>query len=89
MKIISEVLELLRDGQWHTLEEIQEKTGLNTFKTLLLSNFLISYNFCIYISGVATIPPCPIKTLKLKDDIIHFLKQLEKLETDMENLKNV
>lgn len=89
MKALNDVLELLRDGKWRSLQAIQEKTGLTTFKTLLLSNFLISYGFCDYISGVAVAPPCPIRAIKLKDDVIRFFENLEKLETNMDGLKNV
>lgn len=89
MITLDTVLKLLHDGQWHSLQEIQEKTRLTTFKTLLLSNFLISYGFCTYMTGTAVAPPCPITALKLNDKVIHFLNELEKFETNMEALKNV
>ena len=89
MKILDDVLEFLQDGQWHSLYSIQEITGLSTFKTKLLANFLISYGFCDYKSGTATTPPCPITALKLKDNVKHFFEQLNKLETNVRDLQNV
>lgn len=84
MKVFDDVLKFLRDSEWHSFQEIQEKTGLTTFKTALLVNFLVSYGFCDYLKGTAT-----IIAVKLKDDIIQFLENLEKIEANMERLKNV
>jgi DNA-binding IclR family transcriptional regulator len=45
MSKISEVLEMLGDGQWHKLEEIQEKIELNEMQMQQITDFLRAYNF--------------------------------------------
>jgi predicted transcriptional regulator len=39
------ILELLSDGQWHKLEELLLKTGLNEQKFEKVTGFLSKYNF--------------------------------------------
>ncbi len=39
------IIELLRDGKWHTLEEISRKTRLHEFKIEILTDFLADYSF--------------------------------------------
>ena len=79
---LDDILKFLRDGRWHSLSEIQEKTGLTTFKTMLLVNFLISYGLCDYTKGTAAIPPCPIKSVKLKEHMIQFLQALDQIDKE-------
>jgi len=38
---------MLKDGQWHWLEEIQQKTGLNRNQFHQVVAFLKGYNFII------------------------------------------
>lgn len=38
-------MELLKDGKWHTLEEMSRKTKLHEFKIELLADFLSDYSF--------------------------------------------
>ncbi|MGB9135582.1 MAG: hypothetical protein WCC63_08415 [Candidatus Bathyarchaeia archaeon] len=42
---IESIIELLRDGKWHTLEEISRKTELHEFKIEILTDFLADYSF--------------------------------------------
>jgi hypothetical protein len=44
---IAEILELLGDEQWHTLEEIQEKMKLNDNQMQQIVGFLKEYNFIV------------------------------------------
>jgi len=46
-----EAIELLSDGVWHEVKDLQEKLGLNDFKTKLLIEFLVNYDFCL-LTGV-------------------------------------
>jgi len=39
------VIELLKDGKWHTIEEIRKKTNLHEFKIEILTQFLADYSF--------------------------------------------
>jgi DNA-binding IclR family transcriptional regulator len=45
MSKISEILEMLGDGQWHRLEEIQERIELNEIQIQQITDFLRAYNF--------------------------------------------
>lgn len=42
---IAKILEMLNDGQWHTLEEIQQKTKITKEQTRQILQFLKEYNF--------------------------------------------
>jgi len=41
---IDEVLELLKNGKWHSLNEVMEKSRLSEFKAETVVNFLAEYN---------------------------------------------
>jgi len=45
MSKITEILEMLGDGQWHKLEEIQQKIELNEIQIQQITDFLRAYNF--------------------------------------------
>jgi DNA-binding IclR family transcriptional regulator len=42
---ISEILEILTDGRWHMLDEIQRKTRLNNAQIEKIMTFLQKYEF--------------------------------------------
>jgi len=42
---IDEVVDLIKDGQWHTLEDIVTKATLPELKTNKILEFLADYNF--------------------------------------------
>lgn len=42
---IAEVLEILNDGQWHTVEEIQRKMKLSKSQIQQITRFLKEYEF--------------------------------------------
>jgi hypothetical protein len=42
------VLEILNDGKWHDLEEIQQKVGINESQGLYITEFLEEYEFIIF-----------------------------------------
>lgn len=42
---ITDILEVLYDGEWHTLEEIQQKTELDRNKFRQVIEFLERYGF--------------------------------------------
>ena len=39
------ILQLLENGEWHHLKDIEEKTQLNGHKVKNITNFLARYNF--------------------------------------------
>ncbi|MGQ9552349.1 MAG: hypothetical protein ACUVUE_07980 [Candidatus Bathycorpusculaceae bacterium] len=45
MSKITEILEMLGDGRWHGLEEIQQKTQLNEIQMQQITDFLRAYSF--------------------------------------------
>ena len=44
---IAEVLEMLEDGKWHTLKEMQEKIKLSENKIQRIVEFLEEYGFVL------------------------------------------
>jgi DNA-binding IclR family transcriptional regulator len=45
LPIIDNILEMLKNGEWHDLDEISERTRLDRFKVELVTDFLAEYNF--------------------------------------------
>lgn len=82
MTKICEAIELLSDGEWHKVKDLQEKLGLNDFKTKLLVEFLVNYDFCLLTGVNRVIPLSVLETgrLKLRTDMLVFLEMLDKLE---------
>ena len=39
------ILEILKDGKWHSIKEIEEKTKLHEFKLQMIIDFLTNFNF--------------------------------------------
>jgi hypothetical protein len=39
------ILRLLRDGQWHDIDEIARRTRLSSLKMQIIAEFLAKYNF--------------------------------------------
>ena len=39
------ILEILKDGKWHSIKEIEEKTKLHEFKLQMVIDFLTNFNF--------------------------------------------
>ena len=70
MEVLNRAMELLKDGKWHDVEELQTKLGLIEFKAKLLVNFLVSYGFCVHVTGNTV-------NIKLKPKVLSFLEELE------------
>jgi DNA-binding IclR family transcriptional regulator len=45
VRSIEQILRLLRDGQWHDLNEIANKTQLSNLKLQIVTEFLAKYSF--------------------------------------------
>ena len=39
------VLEILKDGKWHSIKELADKTKLHEFKLQMIIDFLANFNF--------------------------------------------
>lgn len=48
MAKISGVLDMLRDGKWHGLEEIRKEMGLNRNQVRQIAEFLKQYEFITF-----------------------------------------
>lgn len=64
---IAKALEYLKDGQWHTIEEMREKMRLNQAQIQQIITFLGEYNF-ITINQAE-------KKVKIEETIRRFLTQ--------------
>jgi hypothetical protein len=64
---IAKALEHLKDGQWHTMEEVREKMKLNEDQIHQIMTFLSEYNFIIMNQAE--------KKVKLEETIRRFLTQ--------------
>lgn len=66
------ILELLENGKWHYLKEIEEKTHLNSGKVETVTKFLATYNF-IKLDETKN-------RVKIGTPTNRFLKKIRKLE---------
>jgi len=64
---IAKVLEYLKDGKWHTVEELREKMEVNENQIQQIIAFLSEYNFIIANQAE--------KKVKLEEAIQKFLTQ--------------
>jgi len=46
-EIIAKILELLKDGEWHTLQEIQQRTRVDKDQIYRITEFLKEYSFIV------------------------------------------
>jgi DNA-binding IclR family transcriptional regulator len=74
MPQIDEILSILRNGKWHDIREICEKTRMNALKVELLTNFLLEYNFI-------ELDKKECKT-RLTRPLFQFLKKIEESESE-------
>jgi len=75
MNVLCEILELLRDGEWHYVSVLQEKLKQSDFKIKLISTFLVTHDFCESKAIVLG-----EEMLRLKADVLSFIENLEKVE---------
>jgi len=66
------ILELLENGKWHYLKEIEEKTHLNNSKVEMVTKFLATYNFVKLDKAK--------QKVKIDPPTNRFLKKIRKLE---------
>ena len=74
MSTIDEILWLLKDGNWHDLEEIAEKAGIQQVKAEMAVRFLGEYDF-IQINK-------DLKKVKLKPSILEFFNEIQRIEKE-------
>ena len=76
MSTIDEILWLLKDGEWHELEEIAEKAEILKVKAEMVVSFLGEYDF-IQINE-------DLKRVKLKPSILEFFNEIQRIEKEDE-----
>ena len=64
---LAEILEILNDGQWHMLNEVQKKMKLNENQSKHIIAFLKEYEFIAIDERK--------KQIKLEEDVRKFLTQ--------------
>ncbi len=74
MLAIDEILELLKNGDWHGLKEISNKTQLKKFKVELITSFLAEYDFLEFDKKE--------KRIKLSPQLLHFLEKIQDIEQE-------
>ncbi len=74
MHVVNVVMDLLEDGSWHSLTDIEEKSGLHEFKLEILANFLAEYDF-MELDKTA-------RKVRLAASIVDFLKKIKHIEKD-------
>jgi hypothetical protein len=72
MPNIDEILQLLKDGEWHSTQEIAQKTALPEHKIKTAFEFLSEYNFVQLNENSA----------KLNAAIIAFFEEIQRLENE-------
>ena len=74
MQSINEVIETLRDGKWHKLGEIIERSGLHEFKVGMIMSFLAEYDF-IRLDKER-------RKAKLTSPVLKFLREIQRIEDE-------
>ncbi|PVX26425.1 MAG: hypothetical protein CW716_05970 [Candidatus Bathyarchaeum sp.] len=68
------ILELLENGKWHYLKDIEKKTQLNSWKLETVTRFLATYNFVKLDEAE--------QRVKIDSPTNKFLKRIRKLEKE-------
>mgnify|MGYP002397205695 CR=1 FL=1 len=71
---IDEILEVLRDGEWHDLSEIVGKFRLHEFEVRIIMSFLAEYNFIDL--------DTQRQKLKLTNSALNFLQKIQRIERE-------
>ena len=71
------ILQLLENGKWHNLKDIEQKTHLDSFKVENITEFLAIYNF-IKLDKTK-------QKVKLDPPTNKFLKKIRQLENEEKN----
>ena len=74
MSTLDDILQLLKDGKWHNLKEVTEKTALPEHKAEAVFQFLNEYDF-IQINENN-------KKIKLEPPIAKFIEEIQRLEKE-------
>ncbi len=73
MLIIDEILDVVRNGEWHRIKEIAQKTKLSESKVELVSGFLATYDFLEFDKES--------KRIRVSQQLQHFLSKIGEVES--------
>lgn len=76
---IDKIIELLKDGKWHTIKEISQKSKLHEFKIEILADFLARYSFLELNKKERRVKPSQALTAFLEKDSSHAAIRASKL----------
>jgi len=71
---IDSILEILNNGDWHTVTEVAKKAGTQRSKLELISSFLATYDFLEFDKKA--------QKIKLSSQMQIFLKKIRKIERE-------
>lgn len=71
---IDRIIDLLKNGEWHELKEISDKTRLHEFKIEIITSFLAEYDFLEVDKRK--------KKIKLSPQLQLFLKKIKDVEQE-------
>jgi len=74
MSSIDNILLLLKDGEWHDLNQIAEKLPISPAKAELAVSFLAEYNFVKLTENTTKV--------KLQSPLFRFINELQRLEQE-------
>lgn len=77
MEKVNGILHILKDGEWHSLDDIAEKSGLRNAQVKIIMNFLAEYNLVLSSKGHLRV--------KVSASMLNFLNEIQKVE-ETENL---
>ncbi len=74
MSTIDKILWLLKDGKWHDMKEVTEKTALPKDKAEIAVNFLGDYEFIKLNENT--------KKVKIQHSMLKFIEETQRLEQE-------
>ena len=74
MLAIDQILDLLKNGEWHELKEITDKTRLQELKVEIITSFLAEYDFLEFDKKE--------KKIKLSPQLLLFLRKIGNIEQE-------
>jgi DNA-binding IclR family transcriptional regulator len=72
---IDEILDLLKNGEWHGLKEVADRARLKEVKVEIVTSFLVEYDFLEFDKEE--------KKIKLSPQLQLFLKKIEGVEQEV------
>lgn len=75
---IEYMIDSMKDGKWHTMIEISQKTKLHELKIVILAEFLAAYTF-LHLDKAE-------RRARLSEVFTDFLQESEKCECDNQNV---